>query len=102
MATEKPTVAVTMGDPAGIGAEVIVKGYDTANQYADLVVVGDASVVEHAIDVCDSSFDIDVVDDVSAASEDEEGSDGPGGGLADHDDGGAGGGGGGYPWAIGH
>ncbi|WP_135305578.1 4-hydroxythreonine-4-phosphate dehydrogenase PdxA [Haloarcula amylovorans] len=62
MLTEKPLVAVTMGDPAGIGSEVIVKGYTDACQFARPVVIGDASVVERAIDICNSDLTVEVVE----------------------------------------
>lgn len=65
MMTEKPRVAVTMGDPAGIGSEVIVKGYSEARQFADLVVIGDASIVERATDICDSDLGVRVVENLT-------------------------------------
>ena len=53
---KKPVLAITMGDPAGIGPEVTVK----ALQYRDLwdkcipIVVGDAYVLEDALRFPDS------------------------------------------------
>jgi 4-phospho-D-threonate 3-dehydrogenase / 4-phospho-D-erythronate 3-dehydrogenase len=43
----KPKIAVTMGDPAGVGPEVVVKalGDDEIADFADWVVVGDESIL---------------------------------------------------------
>jgi len=43
-----PRIAVTLGDPAGIGPEVIVKGQAAARAFAGLVVVGDAACLRAA------------------------------------------------------
>ena len=46
----KPVLAITMGDPAGVGPEIIVKALGEGRIY-DIclpVVVGDAAVMEHA------------------------------------------------------
>ncbi len=48
----RPLVGVTMGDPAGIGPEVIAKGYAAASDHARLVVVGNADVLAAAVDIC--------------------------------------------------
>ena len=69
----KPVVAVTMGDPAGIGAEVVVKAFDAAREYARPVVIGDASVVAEAVRVCGSDLSVAAVDSVEAALGVEEG-----------------------------
>ncbi len=46
----KPLIAITMGDPAGIGPEVIIKAYNTSiiNE-CRLLVIGTASVIERYI-----------------------------------------------------
>jgi 4-hydroxythreonine-4-phosphate dehydrogenase len=69
----KPVVAVTMGDPAGIGAEVVVKAFEAAREYARPVVIGDASVVAEAVRVCGSDLSVAAVDSVEAALGVEEG-----------------------------
>ena len=63
---DKPTVAVTMGDPAGVGSEVVVKGFDAALEYAWPVVIGDASVVSDAVRVCGSDLTVRPVDSIEA------------------------------------
>ena len=46
----KPTLAVTMGDPAGIGPEVVVKAASVPDVFEEacLVVFGDAQVLARA------------------------------------------------------
>jgi len=50
--TDKPVVGVTMGDPAGIGSEVIVKAAGRLRDVADVLVIGDADVLRAAVEVC--------------------------------------------------
>ena len=64
---EKPVLAVTMGDPAGVGAEVIVGAYEAGRRDADLLVVGDAAVVRTAVEVTDADVDVRSVSDVADA-----------------------------------
>jgi 4-hydroxythreonine-4-phosphate dehydrogenase len=63
----RPVVAVTMGDPAGVGAEVTVKGFDAAREHARPVVVGDAGVVREAVRACGLDHEVTAVDGVTAA-----------------------------------
>jgi 4-phospho-D-threonate 3-dehydrogenase / 4-phospho-D-erythronate 3-dehydrogenase len=52
---ERPLLAITMGDPAGIGPEVVVKALATENALyamARPLVVGDAGVLREAAAVC--------------------------------------------------
>ena len=60
--TDRPTVGVTMGDPAGIGPEILVTGYRALREVADPVVIGDASVLEAACRVCASDLGVERVD----------------------------------------
>lgn len=62
MSDLKPTVGVTMGDPAGIGSEVIVKSYPNVVETANVVVIGDASVLEDAADRFTSGLTVRRVD----------------------------------------
>jgi 4-hydroxythreonine-4-phosphate dehydrogenase len=55
-------VGITMGDPGGIGPEVIVKAYPTLRDVCNPVVVGDAGVIAAAADVCGLSLSVDRVD----------------------------------------
>ncbi|ELZ29427.1 4-hydroxythreonine-4-phosphate dehydrogenase [Halosimplex carlsbadense 2-9-1] len=67
---ERPTVAVTMGDPAGVGAEVIVGAYPAICDAAAPLVVGDADVLRAAVAVCESDLTVTAVDSPSAADAD--------------------------------
>lgn len=71
--SDKPTIAVTMGDPAGIGSEVIVKAFHTTSEHGHVIVLGDASVVEEAVRVADSDLSIRRVGSVEEALVVEEG-----------------------------
>jgi 4-hydroxythreonine-4-phosphate dehydrogenase len=55
---EKPLIAVTMGDPSGVGPEIIVKALEggTCRDACDLVVIGDRGAMERALGVCGSSL----------------------------------------------
>lgn len=45
---KKPIIGITMGDPAGIGPEVIVKAFHQAklHEFCQPVVIGDAKTIE--------------------------------------------------------
>lgn len=53
MAAKQPTIAITMGDPSGVGPEIIVKSlndkhiYETSHPF----VVGDAKILKRALEV---------------------------------------------------
>jgi 4-hydroxythreonine-4-phosphate dehydrogenase len=57
-----------MGDPAGIGPEVIAEAYPELRQTSRPVVIGDASVIADAIEVVESSLDVESVESVDAAT----------------------------------
>jgi 4-hydroxythreonine-4-phosphate dehydrogenase len=64
-ALERPTVALTMGDVAGIGPEVIVKGWALRRLHALArpIVIGDPDVLERAVMLarCDGAFRVQAV-----------------------------------------
>jgi len=62
-----PIVGITMGDPAGIGSEVIVKAYPDLVERAQIVVIGDEEVVRAARDVVGTELDIQSVADIEEA-----------------------------------
>ncbi|MFW6135877.1 MAG: 4-hydroxythreonine-4-phosphate dehydrogenase PdxA [Chloroflexota bacterium] len=68
-ATELPLVAVTMGDPAGIGPEVTVKAAARTDvrSCCRLLAVGDASILIAAVEMTDASLTICPVRDVASA-----------------------------------
>lgn len=51
---QRMRIAITMGDPAGVGAEVIVKALSHVEIYKECIpiVVGDRAVLEDALDFC--------------------------------------------------
>jgi len=66
---EKPLIAVTMGDAAGIGPEVIVKALRESRIY-DIcrpLVVGDGSVLRHTLEILDSPLKLHQVGTASEA-----------------------------------
>ena len=50
---DKPFVAITMGDPAGIGAEVTAKALQDDSIYEKCrpFVVGNVAAIDHAIEI---------------------------------------------------
>ena len=57
-------IALTMGDPSGVGAEVIVKALSegTFDERAAVVVLGDRAVMERALGVCRSDRRLRLID----------------------------------------
>ncbi|NTV49311.1 MAG: 4-hydroxythreonine-4-phosphate dehydrogenase PdxA [Geobacteraceae bacterium] len=66
--TKLPIIAITMGDPCGIGPEIIIKALQSpeVSQLCVPFVIGDRAVLERALALCGSSLKISEV----AASED--------------------------------
>jgi 4-phospho-D-threonate 3-dehydrogenase / 4-phospho-D-erythronate 3-dehydrogenase len=58
--TDKPTIAVVIGDPGGIGPEVICKGLAAGDVYRDVrpVLIGSTEVVESANKISGSGFQV--------------------------------------------
>lgn len=63
MGIMKPRIAVPMGDPAGIGPEIVVKALADSSVYeaAEVIVVGDKGVLEKAIEFCGADLKISPV-----------------------------------------
>lgn len=61
---DHPRVALTMGDVAGIGPEVIAKGWNDARLFslARPLVIGDAGVLRRAIDLVGSRAEVQQID----------------------------------------
>jgi 4-hydroxythreonine-4-phosphate dehydrogenase len=61
---EKPIIAVTMGDPAGIGPEIVAKSIaDKATfDVARCIVIGDKKVMEKAIEIVGTDLKVNVVE----------------------------------------
>ncbi|MTI47343.1 4-hydroxythreonine-4-phosphate dehydrogenase PdxA [Sporosalibacterium faouarense] len=59
----KPYIGIPMGDPAGIGPEIVVKAL-ADNEVIDIcnpVVIGDKSTLEQAMKFCDIQLDINII-----------------------------------------
>jgi len=56
----KPIIAITMGDPSGIGPEIIIKALQSPEtaKICIPVVIGDRSALERALSVCGSALKI--------------------------------------------
>jgi 4-hydroxythreonine-4-phosphate dehydrogenase len=64
---EKPRIAVTMGDPAGVGPEVVLKALSNprvrpVNQY---IVIGNHKVLQRAATLLKTELDLTVIHDVN-------------------------------------
>ena len=60
-------VVITMGDPAGIGPEVVVKSLakKELHEYGKLVVVGDKKIINDALSFSNIDLDINVITDLN-------------------------------------
>lgn len=63
--TENPTVAVTLGDPAGIGPEIVAKAFAEEGFARDhrAVVVGDEAILKRAVRLLGLSLQVRVIED---------------------------------------
>ncbi len=63
MTDNKEYVVVPMGDPAGIGPEIVVKSFakDSIFDDAKVIVVGDAKLLEQANEICKTNLKINSV-----------------------------------------
>lgn len=68
MRSHEPLIGITMGDPGGVGPEVIVKAYPELREIARPVVIGDADVIAAAIDVCGADLAVEAVESVADAT----------------------------------
>ena len=66
----RPTIAITMGDPAGIGPEVIMKAlaHSDAQANCNALVIGDANRLRKAGKLVGASLDVDALDDAKQAN----------------------------------
>jgi 4-hydroxythreonine-4-phosphate dehydrogenase len=68
-AASLPVIGITMGDPAGVGPEIIVKscGHAELRDWCRPLVIGDASRLREAARIVGSSLPVKVVADLAAA-----------------------------------
>lgn len=66
MSISKPILGITMGDPAGVGPEIIIKALSDPNvhEVCNLLVIGDAGVMEKASNVIGSDCNLHTVSSV--------------------------------------
>jgi 4-hydroxythreonine-4-phosphate dehydrogenase len=66
----KPLIAITMGDPSGIGPEIIVKSLleKTIYDRCRPLVFGDSRVMNKALEICKSSLVINSIKEIKDAS----------------------------------
>ena len=59
----KPLIAVPIGDPAGVGPEIVVKTLvsDEAINVADVIVIGDHQIIEQAIKITKVNLSVNIV-----------------------------------------
>jgi len=53
-----PTIGIVIGDPAGIGPEVVVKALLQQKPEANVVLVGSSEVVKMAVDLLKAPFEV--------------------------------------------
>lgn len=65
----KPILAITMGDPAGIGPEIVVRAlsHESTYQKCRPIVTGDANVMRKAVSLLGLDLQVNAVDEVKAA-----------------------------------
>jgi 4-hydroxythreonine-4-phosphate dehydrogenase len=68
MRPSQPPLAVTMGDPSGIGPEIIAKAWLRASGPRDWVVVGDPGVIRRAVDGLGADIQVRAVERVEDAA----------------------------------
>jgi 4-hydroxythreonine-4-phosphate dehydrogenase len=70
----KPRIAVLLGDPAGIGPELIARllARPGNRARADLLIIGDRRELERGMEIAGERFDYTVVDDANAAATDSD------------------------------
>ena len=65
----KPIIGITIGDPAGIGAEITVKSLNKKDIYkkSKPIVIGSKSVIEDAIKMISSNFKLNLIKETQEA-----------------------------------
>ena len=64
MTQRKPLIAVPIGDPAGVGPEIVAKAcaLEKVNDAADVIVIGDKQVMEKAIGIVGADLTVNIVE----------------------------------------
>jgi 4-phospho-D-threonate 3-dehydrogenase / 4-phospho-D-erythronate 3-dehydrogenase len=71
MTTQRPILAITMGDPGGIGPEIIAKALGHADVHAQSrpLVIGERRAMDAALRITESALQTRVVDDIAEAGD---------------------------------
>lgn len=66
---KKPLIAIPMGDPAGIGPEIVVRALndEKVKGAANCVVIGDAEILNKAMQITGVKMKLNIIDEVSEA-----------------------------------
>ncbi len=66
---KRPIIGVTMGDPAGIGPEIIIKALDHRKIYKEArpVVIGDASTISNALKFVNCNLIVNAIENIKDA-----------------------------------
>ena len=67
MEPQRPRIAVTMGDPAGIGPEVLVRAWarPEVHQWCRPIAVGHPEVLRRAVELCRTGAEVAAVQSVA-------------------------------------
>ncbi len=62
---KKPLIAVPIGDPAGVGPEIVAKSIASKEVFAaaDCIIIGDKSVMENAIKIVGTNLNVHVINE---------------------------------------
>jgi len=65
-----PVVGITMGDPAGVGPEIILKSLNTKEVYQQCrpIVIGDARILDRAQQFVNTNLEIITIEDIGEAA----------------------------------
>ena len=68
---KKAVIAVPMGDPAGIGPEIVVKAVSKKEiqDIAKVVVIGDGKILEKAVEICKLPIRLQKIEKVEECGE---------------------------------
>ncbi|MDN5788614.1 4-hydroxythreonine-4-phosphate dehydrogenase PdxA [Pseudorhodobacter sp.] len=74
MIAEKPRLVLTLGDPAGIGSELVARllGDEDARTAADVLIIGDEAELRDGMAIAGATFEYDVVTSASALNNNPE------------------------------
>jgi 4-phospho-D-threonate 3-dehydrogenase / 4-phospho-D-erythronate 3-dehydrogenase len=66
MQTHRPRIAVTLGDPAGIGPEIVARAWaqPEVHQWCRPIAVGQPEVLRRAVELCGTGAEVVTVDAV--------------------------------------